>query len=100
MLGLINIAAVFVTLKSRSLLLFSTRNLETNFGVQVYWVGREHLEQALFFLSLIIAILIWVSFFSSVLCQNDLEIMAPKMPGCHQGGFALYKLMVEAAKDT
>ncbi|KAG5515388.1 hypothetical protein RHGRI_036440 [Rhododendron griersonianum] len=32
--------------------------------------------------------------------MNDLEIMAPKMPGCHQGGFALYKLMVEAAKDT
>ncbi|XAR59028.1 8-oxo-dGTP diphosphatase [Bertholletia excelsa] len=26
---------------------------------------------------------------------NDLELMAPKMPGCHQGGFALYKLMME-----
>lgn len=32
--------------------------------------------------------------------MNDLEIMSPEMPGCHQGGFALYKLMVEAAKDA
>lgn len=30
----------------------------------------------------------------------ELEDMASKMPGCHQGGFALYKLMVEAQKDT
>ncbi|KAK4851162.1 hypothetical protein QYF36_012878 [Acer negundo] len=29
----------------------------------------------------------------------DLENMASKMPGCHQGGFALYKLMVEALKN-
>ncbi|KAL5581098.1 hypothetical protein UlMin_013540 [Ulmus minor] len=29
----------------------------------------------------------------------ELEDMASKMPGCHQGGFALYKLMVEAQKD-
>ncbi|KAJ8768774.1 hypothetical protein K2173_023678 [Erythroxylum novogranatense] len=29
----------------------------------------------------------------------DLESMALKMPGCHQGGFALYKLMVEASKS-
>ncbi|GAV80679.1 NUDIX domain-containing protein [Cephalotus follicularis] len=28
----------------------------------------------------------------------DLEKMASKMPGCHHGGFALYKLMVEALK--
>ncbi|XP_052197701.1 nudix hydrolase 9 isoform X2 [Diospyros lotus] len=32
--------------------------------------------------------------------MNDLENMASKMPGCHQGGLALYKLMVEATKDT
>ncbi|XP_058199644.1 nudix hydrolase 9 isoform X3 [Rhododendron vialii] len=32
--------------------------------------------------------------------MKDLEIMASKMPGCHQGGFALYKLMVEVAKHT
>ncbi|XP_059626678.1 nudix hydrolase 9 isoform X2 [Cornus florida] len=31
--------------------------------------------------------------------MNDLENMTSKMPGCHQGGFALYKLMVEAVKD-
>lgn len=31
--------------------------------------------------------------------MNDLENMASKMPGCHQGGFALYKLMVEEMKD-
>ncbi|KAA8543924.1 hypothetical protein F0562_021899 [Nyssa sinensis] len=30
--------------------------------------------------------------------MNDLESIASKMPGCHQGGFALYKLMLEAAK--
>ncbi|XP_043817872.1 nudix hydrolase 9 isoform X3 [Manihot esculenta] len=30
----------------------------------------------------------------------ELESMASKMPGCHQGGFALYKLMVEALKNT
>ncbi|XVF05582.1 hypothetical protein REPUB_Repub05bG0185100 [Reevesia pubescens] len=29
----------------------------------------------------------------------ELESMASKMPGCHQGGFALYKLMVEALKE-
>lgn len=29
----------------------------------------------------------------------DLENMASKMPGCHQGGFALYKLMVEAMNN-
>ncbi|XP_057507377.1 nudix hydrolase 9 isoform X1 [Actinidia eriantha] len=27
--------------------------------------------------------------------MSDLENIASKMPGCHQGGFALYKLMVE-----
>ncbi|KAK3028724.1 hypothetical protein RJ639_038615 [Escallonia herrerae] len=31
---------------------------------------------------------------------NEVESMASKMPGCHQGGFALYEFMVEAAKDT
>ncbi|CAK9169558.1 unnamed protein product [Ilex paraguariensis] len=31
---------------------------------------------------------------------NDLESMTTKMPGCHQGGFALYKLMVETLKET
>ncbi|XP_059430388.1 nudix hydrolase 9 [Corylus avellana] len=30
----------------------------------------------------------------------DLENMTSNMPGCHQGGFALYKLMVEALKIT
>ncbi|XP_056175827.1 nudix hydrolase 9 isoform X2 [Syzygium oleosum] len=30
----------------------------------------------------------------------DLENLTSKMPGCHQGGFALYKLMLEAAKDA
>lgn len=34
----------------------------------------------------------------SSIYQNDIESMASKMPGCHQGGYALYKLMVEAAK--
>ncbi|KAH9701059.1 Nudix hydrolase 9 [Citrus sinensis] len=29
----------------------------------------------------------------------ELENMASKMPGCHQGGFALYKLMVEAMNN-
>ncbi|GAB4824345.1 Nudix hydrolase 9 [Ancistrocladus abbreviatus] len=28
--------------------------------------------------------------------RDELEKMVLKMPGCHQGGFALYKLMVEA----
>ncbi|KAF3453800.1 hypothetical protein FNV43_RR04241 [Rhamnella rubrinervis] len=31
--------------------------------------------------------------------MSDLENMAFRMPGCHQGGFALYKLMIEAQKD-
>jgi hypothetical protein len=31
--------------------------------------------------------------------QIELENMASKMPGCHQGGFALYKLMLEATKN-
>lgn len=30
----------------------------------------------------------------------DLENMASKMPGCHEGGLALYKLMVEALKNV
>lgn len=30
--------------------------------------------------------------------MNDLESMAAKMPGCHRGGFSLYKLMIEAQK--
>ncbi|XP_050226015.1 nudix hydrolase 9 isoform X1 [Mercurialis annua] len=30
----------------------------------------------------------------------DLENMASKMPGCHQGGFSLYKLMMEALKNS
>ncbi|XP_015583855.1 nudix hydrolase 9 isoform X1 [Ricinus communis] len=30
----------------------------------------------------------------------DLENIASKMPGCHQGGFALYKMMVEAVKNS
>ncbi|KAM7266727.1 hypothetical protein ACFE04_004624 [Oxalis oulophora] len=32
------------------------------------------------------------------LSMPDLEKMRTKMPGCHHGGFALYKLMVEALK--
>ncbi|XP_002284515.1 nudix hydrolase 9 isoform X2 [Vitis vinifera] len=32
--------------------------------------------------------------------RNDLKDMTSKMPGCHQGGFALYMLMVEAVKDV
>ncbi|GMN24388.1 hypothetical protein TIFTF001_000547 [Ficus carica] len=31
--------------------------------------------------------------------MTELENMTSKMPGCHHGGFALYKLMVEAQKD-
>lgn len=34
----------------------------------------------------------------SSIYQKDLESMASNMPGCHQGGYALYKLMIEAAK--
>ncbi|MBA0807310.1 hypothetical protein Gohar_023122 [Gossypium harknessii] len=30
----------------------------------------------------------------------EVEHMTSKMPGCHQGGFALYKLMVEALKKN
>ncbi|XP_010033178.2 nudix hydrolase 9 isoform X1 [Eucalyptus grandis] len=30
----------------------------------------------------------------------ELENLASKMPGCHQGGLALYKLMLEAGKDA
>ncbi|KAK4780542.1 hypothetical protein SAY87_016648 [Trapa incisa] len=30
----------------------------------------------------------------------ELEKLADKMPGCHLGGFALYKLMLEACKDA
>lgn len=31
--------------------------------------------------------------------RDELEKMAPKMPGCHRGGFALYELMIEGGKD-
>ncbi|KAG8387773.1 hypothetical protein BUALT_Bualt02G0056100 [Buddleja alternifolia] len=31
---------------------------------------------------------------------NNLGVIASKMPGCHQGGFALYKLMLDAAKEN
>ncbi|XP_076905658.1 nudix hydrolase 9-like [Bidens hawaiensis] len=31
---------------------------------------------------------------------SELESMASKMPGCHQGGFVLYKLMLEAGNDV
>ncbi|KAM3691766.1 hypothetical protein ACB098_08G037000 [Castanea mollissima] len=31
---------------------------------------------------------------------SELENMTSKMPGCHQGGFALYKLMVDSRKNT
>ncbi|XP_004505913.1 nudix hydrolase 9 [Cicer arietinum] len=31
---------------------------------------------------------------------TELENMASRMPGCHQGGFALYKLMVDTRKIT
>ncbi|XP_031247576.1 nudix hydrolase 9-like [Pistacia vera] len=30
----------------------------------------------------------------------DLENMVSNMPGCHQGGFALYRLMVDTLKNT
>ncbi|KAM1205582.1 hypothetical protein ACFX2I_006383 [Malus domestica] len=30
----------------------------------------------------------------------ELENMASKMPACHEGGFALYKMMVEAVKNV
>ncbi|XVE59190.1 hypothetical protein DITRI_Ditri05aG0025400 [Diplodiscus trichospermus] len=30
----------------------------------------------------------------------EVEQMTSKMPGCHRGGFALYKLMVEASKNA
>ncbi|CAL9099435.1 unnamed protein product [Musa textilis] len=30
--------------------------------------------------------------------RDDLKRMAVKMPGCHRGGYALYKLMMEATK--
>ncbi|KAK2974062.1 hypothetical protein RJ640_015394 [Escallonia rubra] len=42
----------------------------------------------------------YIAFSLLVFLFNEVESMASKMPGCHQGGFALYKLMVEAAKDT
>ncbi|XP_009782328.1 nudix hydrolase 9 isoform X3 [Nicotiana sylvestris] len=32
--------------------------------------------------------------------MSDLENMASKMPGCHRGGFALYKLMVQGQNKT
>ncbi|XP_042044927.1 nudix hydrolase 9-like [Salvia splendens] len=32
--------------------------------------------------------------------MSDLARIMPKMPGCHQGGFALYKLMVDAVKEN
>lgn len=32
--------------------------------------------------------------------QIELEDMASRMPGCHRGGFALYKLMVDTRKIT
>ncbi|KAK6935939.1 NUDIX hydrolase domain [Dillenia turbinata] len=32
--------------------------------------------------------------------ENDLGIMGHKMPGCHRGGLALYKLMNEVVKDA
>ncbi|KAL9235230.1 hypothetical protein vseg_010009 [Gypsophila vaccaria] len=31
--------------------------------------------------------------------KDELESLAWKMPGCHHGGYALYRLMVEAAKS-
>ncbi|KAI3514201.1 hypothetical protein L1887_12520 [Cichorium endivia] len=33
-----------------------------------------------------------------IIQPSELENMASKMPGCHRGGFALYKLMLEAGK--
>ncbi|KAK6142074.1 hypothetical protein DH2020_012176 [Rehmannia glutinosa] len=32
--------------------------------------------------------------------MSNLADIASKMPGCHQGGFALYKLMIDAAKEN
>ncbi|XP_059315185.1 nudix hydrolase 9 isoform X2 [Lycium ferocissimum] len=32
--------------------------------------------------------------------MSELEDMTSKMPGCHRGGFALYKLMVQHASDS
>ncbi|KAG6436872.1 hypothetical protein SASPL_101776 [Salvia splendens] len=32
--------------------------------------------------------------------MSDLARITPKMPGCHQGGFALYELMVNAVKEN
>ncbi|KAG5578622.1 hypothetical protein H5410_058756 [Solanum commersonii] len=32
--------------------------------------------------------------------MSDLEDMASKMPGCHRGGYALYKLMVQDTSDS
>ncbi|XP_055834029.1 nudix hydrolase 9 isoform X2 [Solanum dulcamara] len=32
--------------------------------------------------------------------MSDLENMASKMPGCHRGGYALYKLMVQGTSDS
>ncbi|XP_060170257.1 nudix hydrolase 9 isoform X2 [Lycium barbarum] len=32
--------------------------------------------------------------------MSDLEDMTSKMPGCHRGGFALYKLMVQHTSDS
>ncbi|KAI3450465.1 hypothetical protein Pfo_007130 [Paulownia fortunei] len=32
--------------------------------------------------------------------MSNLADITSKMPGCHQGGFALYKLMVDAAKEN
>ncbi|XP_058109857.1 nudix hydrolase 9 isoform X2 [Magnolia sinica] len=31
--------------------------------------------------------------------RGELKNMASRMPGCHRGGFALYEMMVETAKD-
>lgn len=32
--------------------------------------------------------------------QSDLESMGSRMPGCHQGGLALFMLMVKAEKGV
>lgn len=32
--------------------------------------------------------------------MEDLEAMSSKMPGCHQGGYALYKLMADAEENA
>ncbi|XP_023761062.1 nudix hydrolase 9 [Lactuca sativa] len=34
-----------------------------------------------------------------IIQPSELENMASKMPGCHRGGFALYKLMLECGKN-